>query len=121
MPETDTNAESPVARPKKWVRWSEDQIAVLRDHYPSGGYAVVSRMTGHCRDSVQSKAASLGIRSDSRRAWTNGEVDDLRWMFRDGMKPSIGSVAHQLGRGRGSVYGKMCRLGFWEPGSMSKD
>jgi hypothetical protein len=50
-------------------RWTADELAVLRDHYPRGGLgAVERRLPGRSWRSIHVKASRLGLRCDPARS-----------------------------------------------------
>lgn len=47
-------------------RWTQEEIQLLRDHYPAKGLAYVAKLVGREQKAVEYKAGVLGVRREGR-------------------------------------------------------
>lgn len=62
-----------------WKVWTEAEIAILRTHYPNGGWAACREAgLARGRETTQSKAHALGIREAADPEWSPQELRVLK-------------------------------------------
>jgi len=72
-----------VERASRMPRWSDEELALLRKHYPDRPALEVARLLGRTRKSVVSKAHALGIRKSAKRLREMGR-ENVSFRYRDG-------------------------------------
>lgn len=67
-----------LARPRS--NWTDEELLILREYYPTEGPDVIQRLPGHLDSSVRNKASQLGLRmlhQTPRRPWSAEEWQRL--------------------------------------------
>jgi hypothetical protein len=94
-----------------WVRWSEDEVRLLKKLFPKGKAWEVAELTGRPLTSVKQKAYDMGMRTRERRLWSADEIEILKKLY---PKENFQRVAEILGRRPDSVSAKACQIGLRE-------
>jgi len=92
--------------------WTEEDIAILREFYPTGKIDELAQQLGRTEASVKHQAYSLGIKRQSwcDRLWSEEEVRMLRELYPN--CKSTREVARKIGRPWGSVRQIASNLGI---------
>lgn len=97
------------------MRWSKEEVAVLKKYYPKEGGDVFKRLEGRNRGTCHKKANELRIPSGKRiKAWTKKEDSFMRKYYSQ-MGPAI--VKMLPGRSREACRSRAMRLGLKFSGS----
>jgi hypothetical protein len=89
-------------------KWSEEDVALLRNYYPSKGSDYCANLLNRTERATAKKAYELGIRRDINY-WAEEEIDFLKENYT--IKP-LKEVASHLKRTEASVQTKANRLGI---------
>ncbi|MBW8016280.1 MAG: hypothetical protein FVQ82_08845 [Planctomycetes bacterium] len=92
-----------------WVGWSDDEVKLLKQHFPNGNVRKVVELTGRPLTAVRQKAYDMGLKSGQRRPWTEEQIRQLRELFPSESLPSIAEI---LGVPLGSVIYKARQIGL---------
>ncbi len=94
------------------VQWTDEEVATLRELYPTHGAAYVAAILGRARKATAEKARLMGISaSELVRMWSDEDVAYLRREVRpEDSRATLGRVADHLGRSVEQVYDKARRL-----------
>ena len=90
-------------------RWTERELAILREQYPTELAEDVAAAIGRPVAGVKSKAQSLGIRKANRVEWTDEMLAVLCNKYPD---ENAQDVADELGLPIGTVYAKANAIGL---------
>lgn len=93
--------------------WTEEEIALLREHYPQGGYKkLVELGIKRTELAVASKAKSLGIakRLEHTISWSEEEVKLLVKSYREGGLP--GALSCGLDKKDSAIKNKVRKIGL---------
>jgi very-short-patch-repair endonuclease len=89
--------------------WSPEEISVLKRYYSSLSNEELRRKLFRSEDSIQLKAASLGLRKESF-FWSDKEVDQLRSMKLAGETYEF--MCSELDRTKSAIHNKLIELGL---------
>lgn len=66
------------------IVWTEEELMILKDHYPNGGYrAVKALLPSRTRFAVTFKASQLGLKSGKEiKKWTEEEIAVLSRLYK---------------------------------------
>ena len=74
---------------KKQIQWTEDEIGIIKEHYPSGGIKQVMELLPHrTRGSIHHKAHRMGIKYDNS-PWNKKEIRILTDNYPKGGKKLV--------------------------------
>lgn len=97
------------ARPKPWLA---DQLALLRERYPTTPAKTLATAIGHSAASVITKAKQIGLKKigrQPRKRWADTELEQLRVLYPD-TKSEL--IAKSLKRSLAQIYNKAHQLGL---------
>lgn len=63
------------------MKWSEDELTILKTYYPSEGTNIVYRLPNRALTAIQKKASSLKILRIKETSWTDLEDNLLRQLY----------------------------------------
>jgi len=100
-----------MAKAKKdtWVRWSEDELKLLRKLFPKGRAREIAERIGRPLTAVRQKAYTMGLKTKQWCRWSDSEVKLLKKLH---ASESLQSIADKLGRSSGTVGVKACSIGL---------
>ena len=80
---------------KRWVRWSKDELRVLKRLFPVGKARQVADKVGRSLSTVKQKAYSMGLATRENRRWKVSEIKIVRTRF---LTTDTQKLADRLGR-----------------------
>jgi hypothetical protein len=93
---------------KKWVRWSKDEVRLLKRLFPLGKAKRVAEKTGRALKAVQYKAYDMGLGTRQNRRWSASEIEILKRLY---LIETARSIADRLGRSEETVRMKARSIG----------
>jgi hypothetical protein len=97
------------AKKNTWVRWSEEEVKLLRRLFPKGRAREIAERTGRPLKAVRQKAYTLGLKTREWRRWSDSEVKLLKKLHPNA---TLQSIADKLGRSLDVVGNKALKLGL---------
>jgi len=94
-------------RKRSKKRWTDKEIAFMRDHYGVLSAKEIARLLGRSYNAVRNKAVELGLTKSLD--WTDKEISLLKALY--GRMPAS-EIAKLLSRSEGAVYHKAMKLGL---------
>jgi len=100
-----------VAKKKKnnWVRWTKDEIRLLKRLFPRGKARDVAEKTGRPLSAVRQKAYSMGLATRQCRLWSASEIEIVKRLY---PSQTAQTIANKLGRSEGTVIAKALSIGL---------
>ncbi len=94
-----------------WVRWSDDEVDLLRKHFSKGKVRKVVELTGRPLSTVRQKAYDIGLKSGQKRPWSTQEKEQLKNLYKS-HTPS--EIAKRIGRTAAAVTTQSSAMGLAE-------
>lgn len=98
----------PPVRPRKCVKWTADEIGILKSNYCKLGKAVVDLLPGRTVSTCQKKASDLGL-TDQNAFWSDEEDAVMRAYY---PKEGYGVLQRLPGRNEASCLQRALKLGL---------
>ena len=95
-------------RKNNWVRWSKDEIKLLKRLFPLGKARQVAEKTGRSLKAVKQKAYDMGLGTRQNRRWSASEIEIVKRLYPIETARSIGA---RLGRSEKTVSVKARSIG----------
>lgn len=90
-------------------KWTQDEIGVLKEHYPTKGSKYCSELLGRSRNAVKKTAGFLGIDTCINRQWSKKEDETLQQCY---VKYGAEYCVGLLDRTCGAIYERVKILGL---------
>lgn len=94
--------------PRKCVKWTDEEIDILKANYYNLGKDVVDLLPGRTAETCQKKASALGL-IDGSAFWSEAEDDIMRLYY---PKEGYGVLKRLPGRNEGSCLQRALKLGL---------
>jgi hypothetical protein len=95
-------------RTNNWVRWSEEELRLVKELYPIGKGKQIAEKTGRTLQAVKQKAYALGLGTRRNRRWSASEIKILKRLYPIEIAKNI---ADKLGRSEDTVRMKARSIG----------
>lgn len=111
-----------MGKPATFKPWSEVDIAILQERYPTEGAAPLVPIFGRRRQLITAKARALGLRSQRHshsrsHCWTDEENRLLReqWPMVQGRRQSVARLSDRMKIAKNQLYAQALVLGLSRP------
>ena len=93
----------------RWVRWSKDDLRLLKRLFPLGKARQIAEKTGRPLSAVKQKAYSMGLATRENRLWSASEIKIVRTRF---LTKDTQKIADRLGRTVEAVIARASSMGL---------
>lgn len=90
-------------------RWTQDDIEILKEYYPSHGSKYCSELLSKSRDSINKRARLLEIHTSIHRKWSQEEDKILKQYY---IKYGVKYCADLLNKSHGAISGRVRTIGL---------
>ena len=100
-----------MAKSKKntWIRWSADEIKLLKKLFPKGKTRQISDQTGRAFTAVRQKAYDMGLKTRECRLWS---ADEIKLLQENYLKKNWRELADMFGRSSETIIRKANSIGL---------
>ncbi|MGN0240975.1 MAG: hypothetical protein ACI4CS_04735 [Candidatus Weimeria sp.] len=100
-----------MGRKRSQVKWSDKEIAFLKDNWGSMGGEVCTGLTAHSTAAVRQKAKELGLkRTTGKNSYWNDK--ETEFLIENASSLSAKEIAEELKRPKSSVFWKLNSYGM---------